>query len=328
VTTAEGSDVSWYLDQIGREPLLTAAEEITLGNAVRAWLDHPDGSEHAPRSVKRIGKRAKDRMVRANLRLVVHVVQRIGRRTSLEFMDLVQAGNLGMIRAVELFDPARGYKFSTYAYWWIRQGVGNAIDGQSHTIRLPTTYPKVWGQMLAATRQLAAEGNHRPSRHELAHRMGVTEDRLAAILQMAMPCASLDAAAGDDEHSPLGSLLADGEGNWIDQLDDLVRRENLTAAITTLDPLQQRLVMGHYGLNGSPQSITALARIEGLRMREVEGLISDARDRLGVLLGAVQASPAAPLPPAPMACASVLHIPRIPWRRVRSCPGQLVLPLT
>jgi hypothetical protein len=159
----------------------------------------------------------------------------------------------------------------------------------------------------------------------------VSDERLDEILRLTIPCSSLDAAAGSDDHSSLGELVADqaaGDGgNWIERLDAIAQGEALAAAITTLDVLQQRLVIGHYGLDGMPQSITALARSEGLRLREVEGLINDARDRLGGLLGAVKPSPAEPLPPAPMACASVLQIPRIPWRRVRACPGQLALPL-
>lgn len=327
-------EINWYLQQIGREPLLTASEEITLGNAVRAWLDHPDGPEHAPRNVQRIGKRAKDRFVRANLRLVVHVVNKLARHTTMEFMDLIQAGNLGIIRAVELFDPTRGYKFSTYAYWWIRQSVGHAIDRESHTIRLPTTYPKLWGQFMAATRALAAESEFKPSRAVIAQRMGVTLQRLEDLLAMALPCTSLDANAGGDDHSALGELIASPEDDgWVEQLHAIAQAETLRNAIALLPELEQRLITGHFGLDGGAMTVAALARQEHIPRKTVSQLLAAAQLQLSELLGAAApaALPVLPEPsPAPecsnpRSCRQAMTIHRVKWRRVSPAPGQLAL---
>ena len=129
-----------YLNQIGKIPLLTAAEEIELGNSIQRMmplLDKPDLTKDEQKII-RIGKRAKKRMVQGNLRLVISVASKYNKMTSrLSMQDLIQEGNIGLIRAVEMFDPSRGYKFSTYAYWWIRQGITRAIAEKSRTIRLP-----------------------------------------------------------------------------------------------------------------------------------------------------------------------------------------------
>ena len=131
----------WWLDTIGRVPLLTPAQEIELGSRVQQWLNHPDGPDDCPRNIKRSGERAKRQFVAANLRLAVSYVTKNCNRlitTNGNVQDdLIQAANLGVIRAVEKYDPSRGYRFSTYAYWWIRQSVNRWIDQCAKTIRMP-----------------------------------------------------------------------------------------------------------------------------------------------------------------------------------------------
>ena len=135
----------FWLSQAGRQPLLTAAEEIHLGSLIRAWQDWEPSAADAPLSVRRRGLRARDRMVGANLRLVAHIAGRSRGRLGVvvadaDLPDLFQAGAIGLQRGAELFDPARGYKFSTYAYWWIRQGISRWADSHGRTIRVPTTH--------------------------------------------------------------------------------------------------------------------------------------------------------------------------------------------
>ncbi len=133
---------AWWLDQIGRYPLLTPAQEIELGTAVQAWLQHSDGPERCPPSIRRRGNRAREQIVRCNLRLAVSYVtkrcQRLMRSHSQD--DLIQAANEGIISAVEKFDPTRGYRFSTYAYWWIRQAVNRWVDRYSRAVTIPVLH--------------------------------------------------------------------------------------------------------------------------------------------------------------------------------------------
>ena len=146
---AAADGVQFWLDSAGRVPLLAPAEELHLGGLVRAWMDWEPTADEAPPAVRRRGLRARDRMVSANLRLVAHVtrVMRPGLGISItdaDHLDLLQAGAIGLMRGVEKFDPARGYKLSTYAYWWIRQGLSRHVDSSSRTIRLPCTHgPKL-----------------------------------------------------------------------------------------------------------------------------------------------------------------------------------------
>ena len=205
------SSLTTYLREIGRHPLLTAAEEVTLGHSVRQWQDWEGGPEAAPRVVQRKGRRAMERMVQANLRLVVNVAKKYSSRAgSLDLLDLIQEGSVGLMRGVEKFDPARGYKFSTYAYWWIRQGVTRAIDVSSRTLKLPITLQLLvtkahWIQ----SRHLATTGVAL-SRASLAEELGVSLEKLREVEEAAVISTSVS----------LDNPLKSGEGTLADLLAD------------------------------------------------------------------------------------------------------------
>lgn len=269
---------SWYLNQIGRVPLLTAAQEIELGNAVQAWLNHPEGPDSCPPAIRRRGKRAKDQMVRANLRLVVSIVQR--RRPSVdEFMDLVQAGNLGLIRAVELFDPTRGYKFSTYSYWWIKQGIARHLETASKTIRLPTTEYERLNQIWKATRTLTQAFGREPSRSEIAAELGMPVERLNDILQRSQPCTSLDQLVVEDGNS-LADLMTSDEPA---EDDSDPRVERLRQSINQLDEQSAFVLRRLWGLDGPPQRATAIANELGITIPNVQQIRKRAENQLRLL---------------------------------------------
>lgn len=281
------SEQNWYLNQIGRVPLLTPAQEIELGNAVQAWLNHPDGPDNCPPAIRRRGKRAKDQMVRANLRLVVSVVQK--RRASPdEFMDLVQAGNLGLIRAVELFDPTRGYKFSTYSYWWIRQGIMRHLECCARTIRLPTTEYERLNQIWKATRSLTEALEREPTRVEIAAALDMPADRLNDILQRSQPCRSLDDLAVEDG-STLAELVQVDEP-LIDFDDPLVLQ--LQSAINSLEPDAAEIIRRIWGINGPPQRVSGIAADLGMTMPQVQAIRRQAEARLRLLALAPNVVPA------------------------------------
>ena len=210
--------VSWYLSTIGRIPLLTPSEEIELGNQVQAMMQFTeDGSREfdeaslttKDRRMLRIGRRAKERMMKANLRLVVSVAKKYQGK-GLELLDLIQEGSLGLERAVEKFDPTRGYKFSTYAFWWIRQSMTRAIACQSRTIRLPVHLSERLTTIRKVSLDLAHKLGAMPSRVEIAEAMDIPLEELDSLLRQALTTSSLDAPVnGEEGRSFLGDLIAD-----------------------------------------------------------------------------------------------------------------------
>ena len=229
-----GNDpISWYLSNIGRVPLLTPAEEIELGNQVQKMMTLTEDGQlnektkefttQEKRSIK-IGRRAKERMMKANLRLVVSVAKKYQGK-GLELLDLVQEGSLGLERAVEKFDPTRGYKFSTYAFWWIRQSMTRAIACQSRTIRLPVHLSERLASIRKVSRDLAHKLGAMPSRIEIAEAMEIDVEELDAVLRQALSTSSLDAPVnGDDGRRFLGDLIADASHD--DPLDRVEQETN------------------------------------------------------------------------------------------------------
>ena len=210
------SSISAYLKEIGRIPLLTAAEEIELGHAVLQWLEWEGGRDQAPLSVQRRGQRAKRRFIEANLRLVVSCAKKYaeqGRRVGLDLMDLVQEGSLGLNRAVEKFDPTRGYKFSTYAYWWIRQALSRGISmtvGGNRMIRLPAHASGVAYKISQAEQHAQMNGLPPPTTAELAKLARMTEsgfEKLLFLMNRAKTVSG-DALAAEDG-APLLELVSD-----------------------------------------------------------------------------------------------------------------------
>ncbi|KGG16279.1 MULTISPECIES: RpoD/SigA family RNA polymerase sigma factor [unclassified Prochlorococcus] len=276
--------ISWYLATIGRVPLLTPAEEIELGNQVQVMMNlTEDGmvnektktfTAHERRLI-RIGRRAKERMMKANLRLVVSVAKKYQGK-GLELLDLVQEGSLGLERAVEKFDPTRGYKFSTYAFWWIRQSMTRAIACQSRTIRLPVHL----SERLASIRKVSLDLAHKlgamPNRVEIAEEMDIEVEELDSILRQALTTSSLDAPVnGDDGRSFLGDLIADGSAEEpLEKVEQSIHQEQLGRWLTHLSEQEQHVLKLRFGLEGNDRHTLAeigrLLEVSRERVRQVE----------------------------------------------------------
>jgi len=277
-----GSDaVSFWLDSAGRQPLLSAAEEVELGRLVRAWQDWEPTPDGAPPAIKRRGIRARDRFVSANLRLVAHVCRMtrpaLGAQvTDSDLPDMLQAGAMGLMRGAEKFDPARGYKFSTYAYWWCRMGISRFVDSSSRTIRVPSTHAPKLARFGRMGQRLTQELGRQPTRAEMADALGMKVDDLELVLMIGRPLRSLDAPIGDsDDRSPLGELLA---APAADEIGPEV--EELHARLGRLDPLSARLVRGHWGCDGPTLSMRQLAAAEGIKPGRVKSLLTAAEHQL------------------------------------------------
>jgi len=288
--------IGYYLSSIGRIPLLTAAEEIELAHHVQAMkqlLELPEEeltSRH--RHKIRMGKRARDRMMAANLRLVVSVAKKY-QNQGLELLDLVQEGAIGLERAVDKFDPAMGYKFSTYAYWWIRQGMTRAIDNSARTIRLPIHVSEKLSKMRRITRELSHRFGRQPNRLELAHAMGMQPQELEELISQSAPCASLDAhARGDDDRSTLGELIADPNSNEsMDSMDRNLQKEHLGTWLSQLNERERRIIELRFGLAGQePLTLAEIGRQINVSRERVRQLESKAILKLRLMTNYQQAA--------------------------------------
>ena len=276
--------VSWYLATIGRIPLLTPAEEIELGNQVQSMMAlTEDGSktfeDHEltgkQRRMLRIGRRAKERMMKANLRLVVSVAKKYQGK-GLELLDLIQEGSLGLERAVEKFDPTRGYKFSTYAFWWIRQSMTRAIACQSRTIRLPVHLSERLTTIRKVSLDLAHKLGAMPSRVEIAEAMDIPLDELDSLLRQALTTSSLDAPVnGEEGRSFLGDLIADSSlDEPLDIVEQRIHHEQLGRWLSHLSEQEQHVLKLRFGLEGNERHTLAeigrLMDVSRERVRQVE----------------------------------------------------------
>jgi RNA polymerase primary sigma factor len=271
----------WWLDTIGRVPLLTPAEEIELGAAIQRWQQHP---EPVPPGIRRRGLRARDRFVKANLRLAVSYVSKRCNRLAKQHGsdDLVQAANLGLITAVERFDPARGYRFSTYAYWWIRQSVNRWVDASSRLISIPGSHCQHLSKLGGITRRIEREQGRIPTHQELAAELGVSVRVLEQVLENGRPVGSLDQTIGDDGLE-LGSTCASWDRSLEDEEEQAERwrqAEQLRNLITRLPPPDQRLLVLAWGLDGVEVPRPELARQEGISTRALDARL----ERLQVAL--------------------------------------------
>ena len=276
--------VRQYLREIGRIPLLTAADEVRLARAVEAGLfaeeelagrfDGPDADREELLILADEGRTAKRQLVEANLRLVVSVAKRyVGR--GLPLLDLIQEGNFGLIRAVEKFDYARGFKFSTYATWWIRQSVTRAIADQARAIRMPVHVVESLHKILRVQRQLAQSLGRDPSVEEVAQVVGVPPDRVRELLELAPEPVSLSMPVGDNDGSVLGDLIEDGAGEDPEEVatDDLLG-DYLDSVLGALGDRERRVVRMRYGLDdGEQHTLEEVGREFGVtreRVRQIE----------------------------------------------------------
>ena len=272
--------ISWYLSTIGRVPLLTPAEEIELGNQVQAMMRlvednrNEQYSDQEKRTI-RLGRRSKERMMKANLRLVVSVAKKYQGK-GLELLDLIQEGSLGLERAVEKFDPTRGYKFSTYAFWWIRQSMTRAIACQSRTIRLPVHL----AERLSAVRKVSLDLAHKlgamPSRKEIAEAMEMPIEELDGLLRQALTTSSLDAPVnGEEGRSFLGDLIADNSHTEpLEQVERSIHHEQLGRWLSHLTDQERQVLELRFGLEGAERHTLAeigrMLDVSRERVRQVE----------------------------------------------------------
>ncbi len=273
-----------YLREIGRIPLLTAAEEVELARRVEAGLfaeeklsNTPDLDSDLAFDLDRLvvmGRMAKRRLIEANLRLVVSVAKRyVGR--GLTMLDLVQEGNLGLIRAVEKFDYARGYKFSTYATWWIRQAMSRALADQARTIRVPVHVVELINRVVRVQRRMLQERGYEPTADDVAAQLDLPPERVGEVLRLAQEPVSLHAPVGEEDDVALGDLIEDGDAaSPVESAAFLLLREHLEAVLSTLGERERKVVQLRYGLaDGRPRTLEEIGRIFGVtreRIRQIE----------------------------------------------------------
>jgi len=273
-----------YLNEIGKVPLLNAVEEVELAKRIEAGLY----ATHLLSTTKRLpvarrrelqalaadGESAKDALLRANLRLVVSLAKRYTGR-GMPFLDLIQEGNLGLIRAVEKFDYTKGFKFSTYATWWIRQAISRAMADQSRTIRLPVHLVEQINKMQRMRRELSQELGRDATEEEIAHELDIDVDRLRELADHARDLVSLDQTVGVEEDSSLGDFIADTEATKPTEAIefDLMRRQ-LAEVLDSLEPRESAVVRLRFGLaDGTPHTLDDIAKKFSLsreRIRQIE----------------------------------------------------------
>jgi RNA polymerase primary sigma factor len=257
VRAPSADPVRLYLREIGRVRLLTAAEEVSLA-----------------KRIERNDMEAKASLIEANLRLVVSVAKRyVGR--GLSFLDLIQEGNLGLIRAVEKFDYRKGYKFSTYATWWIRQAITRAIADQARTIRVPVHMVETINRLSRVQRQLVQDLGREPTVEELAKELELTPDKVREIRKVAQEPVSLETPVGEDDDSELGDLLEDdGVQGPSDAVTGRLRHEELERLLESLSGRERKIIELRFGLNGEePRTLEEVGRRFGVtreRIRQIE----------------------------------------------------------
>ncbi len=249
--------VKMYLKDIGRIPLLTALEEGDIARRVR------EGDEEA-----------KKKLCESNLRLVVSIAKRYTGH-GMQFLDLIQEGNLGLLKAVDKFDPEKGFKFSTYATWWIRQSITRAIADQARTIRIPVHMVETINKLTKVSRSLTQELGREPTPAEIAERMDITEEKVREIQKIAQDPVSLDTPIGEEDDSHLGDFIEDQSVQApSDAVDDNMLRESLLKVLGTLTPREEKVIRLRYGLDdGKARTLEEVGKVFNVtreRIRQIE----------------------------------------------------------
>lgn len=288
VTMLTGDPVRMYLKEIGKVPLLTAAEEIDLAMKIEAGVDAGDQLEAADKEgieldrrerrrlsrIEQVGLDAKQQLIEANLRLVVSIAKRYVGRGML-FLDLIQEGNLGLIRAVEKFDYTKGFKFSTYATWWIRQAITRAIADQARTIRIPVHMVETINKLVRIQRQLLQELGREPTPEEIAKEMDLTPERVREIQKISQEPVSLETPIGEEEDSQLGDFIEDDAAVVPpDAASFSMLQEQLTKVLDGLAERERKVISLRFGLeDGHPRTLEEVGREFGVtreRIRQIE----------------------------------------------------------
>ena len=276
--------VRMYLKEIGKVPLLTADEEIelatamTAGNAAKERLKEieeiTDEERKALNAECKRGERAKQKLAEANLRLVVSIAKRYVGRGML-FLDLIQEGNLGLIKAVEKFDYTKGYKFSTYATWWIRQAITRAIADQARTIRIPVHMVETINKVIRVSRQLLQELGHDPTPEEISEEMNMPVDKVREILKIAQEPVSLETPIGEEEDSHLGDFIPDeGASEPSEAASFTLLKEQLVDVLSTLTPREEKVLKLRFGIeDGRTRTLEEVGKefnVTRERIRQIE----------------------------------------------------------
>jgi RNA polymerase primary sigma factor len=286
--TASADSVRAYLKQIGKVALLNAEEEVELAKRIEAGLyatqlmtEIAEKGEKLPAAQRRDmswicrdGDRAKNHLLEANLRLVVSLAKRYTGR-GMAFLDLIQEGNLGLIRAVEKFDYTKGYKFSTYATWWIRQAITRAMADQARTIRIPVHMVEVINKLGRIQRELLQDLGREPTPEELAKEMDITPEKVLEIQQYAREPISLDQTIGDEGDSQLGDFIEDSEAVVaVDAVSFTLLQDQLQSVLETLSEREAGVVRLRFGLtDGQPRTLDEIGQVYGVtreRIRQIE----------------------------------------------------------
>ncbi len=287
-----GDSVRSYLRDIGRIPLLEHDEEILLGRQVQRMMEIKaveelskpatqedlasvlDISSKDLRRQLRDGERAKDKMVTANLRLVVSVAKKYTKR-NMELLDIIQEGTIGLVRGVEKFDPGRGYKFSTYAYWWIRQGITRAIAEKSRAIRLPIHITENLNKLKKAQRELSQMNGQMPNVFELSDHLGLTVDEIKDLMCKARQPTSLEIKIGENRDTALIDLLEDETQLPENLLEIQYVKEDIRELIAELPEMQAAVISMRYGIGDEmlePMSMTAIGQVLNMSRDRVRTL--------------------------------------------------------
>ena len=280
--------VRMYLKEIGKVSLLSADEEISLATAMSAGVEakqkleeaEKNGTELSEEEMKALksavkkGERSKQRLAEANLRLVVSIAKRYVGRGML-FLDLIQEGNLGLIKAVEKFDYTKGYKFSTYATWWIRQAITRAIADQARTIRIPVHMVETINKVIRVSRQLLQELGHDPSAEEIAAEMGMPVEKVREILKIAQEPVSLETPIGEEEDSHLGDFIPDEDASEPSEAASFsLLKEQLMEVLDTLTPREKKVLELRFGIvDGRTRTLEEVGKefnVTRERIRQIE----------------------------------------------------------
>lgn len=274
LTVPEGVNIDdpvrMYLKEIGRVPLLSGDEEIILAQQIEAGMQDDASYKEVIE-----GQRAKKKLVDANLRLVVSIAKRYVGRGML-FLDLIQEGNLGLIKAVDKFDYTKGYKFSTYATWWIRQAITRAIADQARTIRIPVHMVETINKLIRISRQLLQDKGREPTPEEIAEGMGISADRVREIQKIAQEPVSLETPIGEEEDSHLGDFIEDHDAIAPDDAASyILLREQIDEVFTCLTEREQQVLILRFGLkDGKPRTLEEVGQYFSVtreRIRQIEG---------------------------------------------------------